>query len=155
MACAREDDCRERSATRVPWPTGRGGRTFRTSPPSENVGRTERVLDRGGQRRRQATLPAMPRSVRLSDDGQTWTPVPPSSRVVLVPQLDTLQSIHDTQMASSQASDSTQMPVGVPGVRGADQGHQDLSEGTRSLFVGEAHPTTVEAGRTSHPRKSF
>ena len=53
------------------------------------------------------------------------------------------------------ASSRTQMPVGDPGVRGADQGHQDLSEGTRSLFVGEAHPTTVEAGRTSHPRQSF
>ena len=158
MACAREDEGwgQPRSAVRVPWPTCRGGRTSRTSAPSQqNGGRAERVPRLGTQSTvvdsdddRPLLRAVSPRLNAVhpfcQDDGQPWGPEPPSRRIVLVPQLsDTPQSFHYRQI-SSQASDCAQVAFGVPSLTEAEQGNQHRSEVTLSVFVGEAHPFTVD-----------
>ena len=78
------------------------------------------------------------------DDGHPWGPEPPSRRVVLVPQLsDTPQSFHHIK-TRSQAPDCAQFAFGVPSQTEAEQGNQHRSEVTLSVFVGEAHPFTVD-----------
>ena len=56
---------------------------------------------------------------------------------------DTPQSFHYRQI-SSQASDCAQVAFGVPSLTGAEQGNQHRNEVTLSVFVGEAHPFTVD-----------
>ena len=76
-----------------------------------------------------AVHPPGPELFVLSDDGQPTAPVPPTSRVLLVPE----------------SEDSAQAAL-----TGVAQGIE--YKGTPSVFVGEACPTRVDAGMSSQQR---